>query len=660
METINLGRVAFVYKGDYSALTTYNKMDVVFDGESSFVSQIDNNVGNELVNGLNWKYLSRGNNLELQEAKQDIAALETDLNITSGKRIDYLFKNGYRSGSSWVNSEVSKTIDALNLIEGDKIIIKNVTAFSSYVLKSWDSSYNTLTIVNSANLISINGYYYYNIPFVENAVFWTITLLQADTNSQVSVERFIDKNGLQEINNSINSTDSKVNSLSLNLSNLITIYPTTKFLYPSQFTNSGYWGHDSITYVAKLLTGNYKSTVLIPVTPGQVVRWHKWAKNISPVGEGVIALGAYTNDSTAYLGTVSRINYRDLTTKDYTNGEFTWVVPSNVGLIGISAQVTTYVPDAGAYIEITEADTFAFTDEAKEKINEAVAGQQTSEADRTAELFLKGNATKTYNNTKKLGIIAAGQSNIEGRNPLSELPAEVVFPMTNCHYISKSKLGIFKAFESSDLALIGENRCWAFDTIVYNQIATIDNQELYVIKWAVGGTSIDPEGATDSHWSPFYEFLATGDTALLKDFEESIRKAVELQGSNFEIRAFLWHQGEGDSVTDATASRYYDNLKYMLSYIRGVVGNPRLPFICGNFSNNRTTPIKQAIFDAYTQLDAEDPYFYCVDMRLANLLDAYHFNSAASQYFGKCAYNYLVDAGVLTTQKIPVGTITGI
>lgn len=81
METINLGRVAFVYKGDYSALTTYNKMDVVFDGESSFVSQIDNNVGNALVNGLKWKYLSRGNNLELQEAKQDIVALETDLNI---------------------------------------------------------------------------------------------------------------------------------------------------------------------------------------------------------------------------------------------------------------------------------------------------------------------------------------------------------------------------------------------------------------------------------------------------------------------------------------------------------------------------------------------------------------------------------------------------
>ena len=85
METINLGRVAFVYKGDYSAVTTYNKMDVVFDGESSFVSQIDNNVGNPLVNGLNWKYLSRGNNLELQEAKQDIATLETNLNLKINK-----------------------------------------------------------------------------------------------------------------------------------------------------------------------------------------------------------------------------------------------------------------------------------------------------------------------------------------------------------------------------------------------------------------------------------------------------------------------------------------------------------------------------------------------------------------------------------------------
>ena len=75
MPQTNLGRVAFKFQGDYSALTTYAKYDVVFDGESSFVSQIDNNLGNELVDGLNWKYLAKGNNLGLQDLQQDVTDL---------------------------------------------------------------------------------------------------------------------------------------------------------------------------------------------------------------------------------------------------------------------------------------------------------------------------------------------------------------------------------------------------------------------------------------------------------------------------------------------------------------------------------------------------------------------------------------------------------
>ena len=80
MPQTNLGRVAFKFQGDYSALTTYAKYDVVFDGESSFVSQIDGNLGNALIDGLNWKYLAKGNNLGLQDLQQDVTDLETDLN----------------------------------------------------------------------------------------------------------------------------------------------------------------------------------------------------------------------------------------------------------------------------------------------------------------------------------------------------------------------------------------------------------------------------------------------------------------------------------------------------------------------------------------------------------------------------------------------------
>lgn len=81
MPQTNLGRVAFKFQGDYSALATYAKYDVVFDGESSFVSQIDGNLGNELIDGLNWKYLAKGNNLGLQGLQQDVTDLETVLDL---------------------------------------------------------------------------------------------------------------------------------------------------------------------------------------------------------------------------------------------------------------------------------------------------------------------------------------------------------------------------------------------------------------------------------------------------------------------------------------------------------------------------------------------------------------------------------------------------
>ena len=60
MATINLGKVAPVYKGTY-VVGTYNKFEVVFDGESSFISLKDNNSVALASDGVNWLYLCRGN-----------------------------------------------------------------------------------------------------------------------------------------------------------------------------------------------------------------------------------------------------------------------------------------------------------------------------------------------------------------------------------------------------------------------------------------------------------------------------------------------------------------------------------------------------------------------------------------------------------------------
>lgn len=56
----NLGKVAPSYKGNY-VVGTYQIFDVVFDGESSFMSLKNNNVAALASDGVNWIYLCRGN-----------------------------------------------------------------------------------------------------------------------------------------------------------------------------------------------------------------------------------------------------------------------------------------------------------------------------------------------------------------------------------------------------------------------------------------------------------------------------------------------------------------------------------------------------------------------------------------------------------------------
>ena len=85
MATINLGKVAPVYKGTYVA-GTYQKYEVVFDGESSFISLVDNNVTALANDGVHWRYLCRGNYLATQA--QDASILSAAPIIPYVKRLE--------------------------------------------------------------------------------------------------------------------------------------------------------------------------------------------------------------------------------------------------------------------------------------------------------------------------------------------------------------------------------------------------------------------------------------------------------------------------------------------------------------------------------------------------------------------------------------------
>lgn len=143
-----------------------------------------------------------------------------------------------------------------------------------------------------------------------------------------------------------------------------------------------------------------------------------------------------------------------------------------------------------------------------------------------------------------------------------------------------------------------------------------------------------------------------GGKSLLVNFENAIRYQVECNRDSFDIRAMLWHQGEGDrgDIGKGTEERYYDNLRNMIAYVRGVVGNPRLPIITGTISHH-SKQYDSTIEEAQKRIAEEDPYFFLIDMSGATLQDKFHFDAISSEYFGKMAFDALVDAGVINAKK---------
>lgn len=411
--------------------------------------------------------------------------------------------------------------------------------------------------------------------------------------------------------------------------------PTYRFTDPGETVEETIWNISSSdgTGVAVKKSGasNYANgwccrDQLISVRPGDTLRFYNYPW--SQYAGSQIVFMAYTKDQHAYDGTRGRVLPGN--GEDMAGGYREFTVPENTAYIGLNLK-----HDGDAAVKKT-----AYVEHINNSpVREFVIGDKD-----TAQMYQKGAAPKSFK--KKTAILCAGQSNAQGRVPRDQLPSYVSLPMANCHYCNNT---------AGNFADLGDqyfvSNQWAFDLITYYNMTQVANEEIYAIKYAMGGTSIDPTGATEYHWTPFYEELDSVSNSLLRTFETMIRACMEKSGSEFDIRAMLWHQGEGDADSVTASAKYYYNLRSMIAYIRGVVGNDQLPFICG------TVPHASASYDvtieaALQQLSEEDPNFYLVDLSNAVMLDSWHFNAAWSEYFGKCAYDCLIDAGVISGEKL--------
>jgi len=264
-------------------------------------------------------------------------------------------------------------------------------------------------------------------------------------------------------------------------------------------------------------------------------------------------------------------------------------------------------------------------------------------------------------------IITAGQSNTDGRVMNSQLPDYI---KTNGYkhclwsYGSAGKMRTngFEPF-APRMANARQPNCWAYDAVTYYWIDQNVDRDFYVIKWSLGGTAIDTHcrSTSNKYWCADSEWLAantstlTGGRSLLLSFTEEIDKCIDEKLSQlpegYEIKAFLWHQGESDRHQGAN---YHDNLKAVVEYVRQHLvkktGDKRywkLPFICGTVARSNKQ-YSEDVEKALYQLAKEDKNFYVIDMADGELQhDQLHFTAKSAEYLGKQMYRKLVDLDIV-------------
>lgn len=263
-------------------------------------------------------------------------------------------------------------------------------------------------------------------------------------------------------------------------------------------------------------------------------------------------------------------------------------------------------------------------------------------------------------------IITAGQSNTDGRTPNEQLPGYIKAYSTDsvsyatgiyrfCKIAQNDVEGRFVPFWPK-ATRSGKTNMWAFDAVTYYWLEKLWQEKFYVIKWAVGGTSIAPDynavkgrfWSADPDWLIHTKATSEGGNSLLLSFMKEIDTCIDQTLSQLEegyqIDAFLWHQGESDH---AKGQDYYVNLKMMVAYVRSHLTEKtgkdysKLPFIFGTVARSNKN-FSREVENAMRCLADEDPDMYLVDMSGAELLeDQLHFTANSAEYLGREVYKYL-------------------
>ena len=196
--------------------------------------------------------------------------------------------------------------------------------------------------------------------------------------------------------------------------------------------------------------------------------------------------------------------------------------------------------------------------------------------------------------------LLAGQSNMDGRGRVSELPDELSGPIDDAIIYYRNAKQNSRGWQtlrpgfSVPPKYSGELPSPTFGpeiTFAESMIDSVAKRKLAIIKGSQGGTNLRMD------WNAGVQGDANGQGTQYRDFIETIQMATEdlsQRGDEYVIRGMLWHQGESDRKSDAAV--HARRLKHLIAQIRTKTGIADLPVVLGEvFDNGQRDSVRTAL-----------------------------------------------------------------
>ena len=234
-------------------------------------------------------------------------------------------------------------------------------------------------------------------------------------------------------------------------------------------------------------------------------------------------------------------------------------------------------------------------------------------------------------------LIIMGQSNIDGRNLLVDLPADI----TNPSSLVKLYNSGWQDWNSTKPPGTGrgDSSAYSSDIIATQRLATSLGETIYVVKVSQGGTHFYKDTNDINQIDADWNIASTGFYDLYPKLINSINNAenyIKASGKKMEVVGLWCDIFESDSIVSTKAQLNID-FKDFINAIRTRVGKPNLPIIHRAVSINQLGYVVQDIIDLQTEFATQGHPNYIENYNLipstdiTMQVDNVHLDSASTE-----------------------------